>query len=169
MVDGSGSDDALSNLGNKNIIIDHYRKPGSGWSLIFYRGTTVIRFQWILSQPPIPTIFWNQRYRFDMVTVASGATAGIVHHNLICTSKGRAPRFCWCQHVYTPATPGHRRMLIFRNNVIYNWGSACNCQRRWRRYYNVIIINTNLPRLMVANVPSGTWLWILQISSFTLS
>lgn len=125
MVDGSGSDDTFSNLGNKNIIIDHCT---SGWSsdeaLTIYRGDSVT-VQWSFITEPL-----NYSYHFETGDVDFeehgyggiwGGRHASFHHNLIAHVKGRAPRFDGSRNL-SPFTAGQEN-ADFRNNVLYNWGS----------------------------------------------
>lgn len=125
MVDGSGSDDTFSNLGNKHIIIDHCT---SGWSsdeaLTIYRGDS-ITVQWSFITEPL-----NYSYHFETGDVDFeehgyggiwGGRHASFHHNLIAHVKGRAPRFDGSRNL-SPFTAGQEN-ADFRNNVLYNWGS----------------------------------------------
>ena len=125
MVDGSGSDDAFGNIGNKNIMVDHCT---ASWStdeaMSIYRGDSVT-IQWCLLSEPL-----NYSYHFE-----SGDTdfeqhgyAGIwggrhasFHHNLLAHAKGRMPRFDGSRNL-SPGTAGQENG-DYRNNVIYNWDS----------------------------------------------
>ncbi|MDF2189560.1 pectinesterase family protein [Paraflavitalea sp. CAU 1676] len=122
-VDGSGGDDVLGNLGNKNIIIDHC---SISWSsdecLTIYRGDSVT-IQWSIVSEPL-----NYSYHFEAGGTDYqehgyggiwGSKRGSFHHNLIAHVKGRAPRFAGSS-TYAPATAGTEN-ADFRNNVIYNW------------------------------------------------
>ncbi|MET0393320.1 MAG: pectinesterase family protein [Chitinophagaceae bacterium] len=125
MVDGSGSDDTFSNLGNKHIIVDHCT---SGWSsdeaLTIYRGDS-ITVQWSFITEPL-----NYSYHFETGDVDFeehgyggiwGGRHASFHHNLIAHVKGRAPRFDGSRNL-SPFTAGQEN-VDFRNNVLYNWGS----------------------------------------------
>jgi hypothetical protein len=59
-LDGSGGDDALGNLGNKNIIIDHCSVSWSNdEALTIYRGDSVT-LQWNIISEPL-----NYSYHFE--------------------------------------------------------------------------------------------------------
>lgn len=121
MVDGSGGDDALGNLGGKKIIIDHCSISwSSDEALTIYRGDS-ITLQWNIVSEPL-----NYSYHFE--TGGSdyqqhgyggiwGSKNGSFHHNLVMHLKGRAPRFSG-NSTY-PA--GVIEKNDFRNNIIYNW------------------------------------------------
>lgn len=121
MVDGSGGDDALGNLGNKNIIIDHCSVSwSSDEALTVYRGDSVT-LQWNIISEPL-----NYSYHFEAggndfqehgYGGIWGSRHGSFHHNLIMHLKGRAPRFSG-NSTYPAGTVEN---CDFRNNVIYNW------------------------------------------------
>lgn len=121
MVDGSGGDDALGNLGNKHIIIDHCSVSWSNdEALTVYRGDSVT-LQWNIISEPL-----NYSYHFEAGGTDYqehgyggiwGSRHGSFHHNLIMHLKGRAPRFSGNSSY--PA--GTVENCDFRNNVIYNW------------------------------------------------
>ncbi|RKD17160.1 hypothetical protein BCY91_03190 [Pelobium manganitolerans] len=134
MVDGAGSDDALGDLGHKNIIIDHC---SVSWStdeaLTVYRGDSVT-LQWNLISEPL-----NYSYHFETGDTDFehhgyggiwGSRHGSFHHNLIASVKNRAPRF---SGVYN----GIADTCDFRNNVIYNWGIN-NIYGGEGGFYNVV-------------------------------
>lgn len=123
MVDGSGGDDVLGNLGNKNIIIDHCTISwSSDEALTIYRGDSVT-IQWNIVSEPL-----NYSYHFEAGGTDYqehgyggiwGSRNGSFHHNLIAHAKGRCPRFAGSS-TYTPGTVGQEK-ADFRNNVVYNW------------------------------------------------
>lgn len=119
MIDGGGSDDALSTSRKKNIIIDHC---SISWStdeaFSIYNGdsTTV---QWNLISEPL-----NYSYHFETgdKDFESHGYGGIwggahfsAHHNLFVHCNSRTPRFNGIRNVPVENAD-------FRNNVIYNWG-----------------------------------------------
>lgn len=139
MVDGSGGDDALGNLGNKNIIIDHCSVSwSSDEALTIYRGDSVT-LQWNIISEPL-----NYSYHFETGDTDFeqhgyggiwGSKHGSFHHNLFAHCKSRMPRFAGVS-TYSPATVGIE-VADFRNNVIYNWGIN-NIYGGEGGYYNVI-------------------------------
>lgn len=139
MVDGSGGDDALGNLGNKNLIIDHC---SISWSddeaLTIYRGDS-ITLQWNIISEPL-----NYSYHFETGDADYekhgyggiwGAKHGSFHHNLLAHCRNRMPRFAGVS-TYTPAVAGIE-LADFRNNVIYNWGIN-NVYGGEGGYYNMV-------------------------------
>jgi len=139
MVDGAGSDDALGNLGAKNLIIDHC---SISWStdeaLTVYRGDSVT-LQWNIISEPL-----NYSYHFETGDTDFehhgyggiwGSKHGSFHHNLIAHCKNRMPRFAGVS-TYSPAVQG-AEMCDFRNNIIYNWGIN-NVYGGEGGYYNMV-------------------------------
>ncbi len=123
MVDGSGNGDALENLGNKNIIVDHCSISwSSDEALTIYRGDS-ISLQWNIISEPL-----NYSYHFEAggsdfqehsyIGIWGGRKASF-HHNLLAHAKGRMPRFAGSSY-YPPATAGQEN-ADFRNNVVFNW------------------------------------------------
>lgn len=121
-IDGSGGDDALGNLGNKNIIIDHCSVSwSSDEALTVYRGDSVT-MQWNFIEEPL-----NYSYHFETGDTDFeqhgyggiwGSKHGSFHHNLIAHCRNRTPR--WGGNNTYAA--GEIETSDFRNNVIYNWG-----------------------------------------------
>ena len=120
MVDGGGSDDALSGTRRNNIIIDHC---SVSWStdevMSIYAGDSTT-LQWNIISEPL-----NYSYHFetgdkDFENHGFGGIWGgkhlSAHHNLFAHCNSRTPRF-----------DGIRNSPIenvdYRNNVIYNWGN----------------------------------------------
>jgi hypothetical protein len=138
-VDGSGGDDALGNLGNKNLIIDHC---SVSWSddeaLTIYRGDS-LTIQWNFITEPL-----NYSYHFEAGDAdyeqhgyggIQGARHGTIHHNLFAHCRNRTPRFAGVS-TYSPAVQG-AEMADYRNNVIYNWGIG-NVYGGEGGYYNMV-------------------------------
>nr|WP_294897034.1 T9SS type A sorting domain-containing protein [uncultured Pedobacter sp.] len=134
MVDGAGADDALGDLGHKNLIIDHC---SVSWStdeaLTVYRGDSVT-LQWNLVSEPL-----NYSYHFETGDTDFehhgyggiwGGRHASFHHNLIASAKNRLVRF---SGVYN----GIADTCDFRNNVIYNWGIN-NIYGGEGGFYNVV-------------------------------
>ncbi|MEO6730625.1 MAG: T9SS type A sorting domain-containing protein [Ferruginibacter sp.] len=121
-IDGSGGDDALGNLGNKNIIIDHCTVSwSSDEALTVYRGDSVT-MQWNFIEEPL-----NYSYHFETGDTDFeqhgyggiwGSKHGSFHHNLIAHCRNRTPR--WAGNNTYAA--GEIETGDFRNNLIYNWG-----------------------------------------------
>jgi len=139
MVDGAGSDDALGNLGGKNIIIDHC---SVSWStdeaLTVYRGDSVT-LQWNLISEPLDYSYHFETGDTDFEHHGYGgiwgSKNGSFHHNLIAHGKNRMPRFSGVS-TYSPAVQG-AEVCDFRNNVIYNWGIN-NVYGGDGGYYNMV-------------------------------
>lgn len=121
-LDGSGGDDALGNLGNKNLIIDHCSVSWSNdEALTVYRGDS-ITLQWNLISEPL-----NYSYHFETGDADfehhgyGGIWGGIhasFHHNLFAHCRNRNPRFAG----NSTYASGVIETADFRNNVLYNWG-----------------------------------------------
>jgi hypothetical protein len=121
-INGSGGDDALGNLGNKNLIIDHCSVSwSSDEALTVYRGDSVT-MQWNFIEEPL-----NYSYHFETGDTDFeqhgyggiwGSLHGSFHHNLIAHCRNRTPR--WGGNNTYAA--GEIETSDFRNNVIYNWG-----------------------------------------------
>lgn len=121
-LDGSGGDDALGNLGNKNIIIDHCSVSWSNdEALTVYRGDSVT-MQWNFIEEPL-----NYSYHFETGDADFenhgyggiwGAQNATFHHNLIAHCRNRNPRFAG----NSTYPSGAIEKADFRNNVLYNWG-----------------------------------------------
>jgi len=138
-LDGSGGDDALGNLGNKQIIIDHCSISwSSDEALTVYRGDSVT-MQWNLVSEPL-----NYSYHFETGDTDFeqhgyggiwGSRNGSFHHNLIAHCRNRTPRFAGVSTYSNPAQGAE--MVDFRNNVIYNWGIN-NVYGGEGGYYNMV-------------------------------
>jgi len=138
-VDGSGGDDALGNLGNKHIIIDHCSVSwSSDEALTIYRGDS-LTLQWNIISEPL-----NYSYHFETGDADYeqhgyggiwGSKHGSFHHNLIAHCRNRMPRFAGVS-TYNPAVAGIEQ-VDFRNNVIYNWGIN-NVYGGEGGYYNMV-------------------------------
>lgn len=121
-IDGSGGDDALGDLGHKNIIIDHCTV---GWStdeaLTIYRGDS-LTLQWNIISEPLNYSYHYESPDNDFQQHGYGGIWGAqhasFHHNLIAHCRNRTPRFGG-NSTY-PA--GAVESADFRNNVLYNWG-----------------------------------------------
>ncbi len=120
-LDGSGGDDAMSNTGNKNIIIDHCSLSWSNDEVLsVYRGDS-ITLQWNIMSEPL-----NYSYHFETGDADFehhgyggiwGSRQGSFHHNLFAHCKSRNPRFAG----NSTYPVGDSENCDFRNNVIYNW------------------------------------------------
>lgn len=121
-LDGSGGDDALGDLGHKNLIIDHCTVSWStDEALTFYRGDS-LTLQWNMISEPL-----NYSYHFETGDTDFenhgyggiwGSLHGTFHHNLIASCRNRSPRFSGNSTYPT----GSVESADFRNNVLYNWG-----------------------------------------------
>ena len=133
-VDGSGGDDALGDLGHKNIIIDHCSVSwSSDEAFTVYRGDSVT-LQWNIISEPLNYSYHFETGDTDFEYHAYGGIWGGVnatfHHNLFASMKSRTPRFSGSYN-------GIADSCDFRNNVIYNWGIN-NVYGGEGGFYNVV-------------------------------
>ena len=119
MVDGSGSDDALSGFKRQNIIIDHCSMSWSTDEVFSVYAGDSTTLQWNLISEPL-----NYSYHFETGDKDwerhgfGGIWGGLhlsAHHNLFAHCNNRTPRFNGIRHTPT-------EFVDYRNNVIYNWG-----------------------------------------------
>ena len=158
-IDGSGGDDALGNLGNKNIIIDHC---SVSWSddeaLTVYRGDS-LSLQWNFIEEPL-----NYSYHFETGDADFeyhgfggiwGGKHGSFHHNLFANCKSRCARFDGLRN-------NTEENGDFRNNVIYNWelyniyGGEGGNYNVVNNYYKYGPITGGATKFRIANVDSGS-------------
>jgi pectate lyase len=120
MMDGSGSDDAVGGIRNKNLIVDHCSMSWSTDEVFSVYAGDSTTLQWNLISEPL-----NYSYHFetgdkDYEHHGFGAIWGgmhaTFHHNLFAHCNNRTPRFNGIRH--TPI-----ENCDYRNNVIYNWGN----------------------------------------------
>jgi pectate lyase len=119
MVDGSGSDDALSANKCNNLIIDHCSFSWSTDEVLSVYGGDSTTLQWNIIAEPL-----NYSYHFetgdkDWENHGFGGIWGgrhlTAHHNIFAHCVNRNPRF-------NGARLGAQEELVdFRNNIIYNW------------------------------------------------
>jgi hypothetical protein len=133
-VDGSGGDDALGDLGHKNIIIDHCSVSwSSDEAFTVYRGDSVT-LQWNIISEPLNYSYHFETGDTDFEYHAYGGIWGgrkaSFHHNLFANMKSRTPRFSGSYN-------GIADTCDFRNNVIYNWGIN-NVYGGEGGFYNVV-------------------------------
>lgn len=119
-VDGSGSDDAFSATGRKNIIIDHCSMSWSTDEVCsVYKGDSTT-LQWNLITEPLNYSYHFEKGDKDFEHHGYGGIWGgahfSAHHNLIAHCNSRTPRFNGVRLGETD------ELADFRNNVIYNWG-----------------------------------------------
>lgn len=121
MVDGAGSDDALSASGRKNIIIDHC---SISWStdevMSVYNGDSTT-LQWNIISEPLNYSYHFEKGDTDYEKHGYGGIWGgshfSAHHNLFAHCNSRTPRFNGVR------LGAKNELADFQNNLIYNWGS----------------------------------------------
>ncbi|WP_353132871.1 pectate lyase [Pseudopedobacter sp.] len=119
MIDGAGSDDALSGSRKKNIIVDHCSLSWSTDEVMSIYGGDSTTFQWNLIAEPLNYSYHFEEGDKDFENHGYGGIWGgsalSAHHNLFAHCVSRTPRF-------NGARLGASDELVdFRNNVIYNW------------------------------------------------
>ena len=119
MVDGSGSDDALSGTKNKHLIIDHCSLSWSTDEVMSIYGGDSTTLQWNIIAEPLNYSYHFEKGDKDWENHGYGGIWGgahlSAHHNLFAHCVSRNPRF-------NGARLGSQEELVdFRNNVVYNW------------------------------------------------
>jgi pectate lyase len=120
MVHGSGSDDAFSGTGNRNVIIDHCSMSWSTDEVCSVYAGDSVTLQWNFISEPLNYSYHFETGDSDFEQHGFGGIIGgahtSFHHNLYAHCVSRTPRF-----------DGRRNIAVefvdFRNNVIYNWKS----------------------------------------------
>lgn len=121
MIDGSGSDDALSASRVKNLIIDHCSFSWSTDEVLSVYGGDSTTLQWNIISEPLNFSYHFETGDKDWEHHGYGGIWGgkhlTAHHNIFAHCVSRNPRF-------NGARLGSSEEFVdFRNNVIYNWQS----------------------------------------------
>lgn len=119
MVDGSGSDDALSGIKNKHLVIDHCSLSWSTDEVMSVYGGDSTTLQWNIIAEPLNYSYHFEKGDKDWENHGFGGIWGgahlTAHHNLFAHCISRNPRFNGTRMGST------EELVDFRNNVIYNW------------------------------------------------
>jgi len=119
MVDGNGSDDALSGNKRKNIIIDHCSLSWSNDEVFSIYAGDSTTLQWNLIAEPLNYSYHFEKGDTDFEKHGYGGIWGgkhlTAHHNMFTHCISRNPRFNGNR------TGSDQELVDFRNNLIYNW------------------------------------------------